>query len=240
MKKSRVSDQNSEDPEWIEYLNNFSSVYDACNYSSGVQAAIRRASHQLVEEGLLKNQYCPEILEVGAGTGEHLTYVRHPFDHYTVTDLDEKALIVAKNKVSEKILPKCIFDIQNACQLDYPDNSFDRLIATHVLEHLPEPHLVLKEWKRVVKPEGIISILIPTDPGVAWRLGRTLGPRRQAKKRGIAYDYIMAREHVNSCTNLVALLRHYFPTHRERWWPTRIPSVDINLFFVCQVLIRKD
>jgi phosphatidylethanolamine/phosphatidyl-N-methylethanolamine N-methyltransferase len=91
----------------------------------------------------------------------------------------------------------------------------------------------------VLKDGGTLSILIPTDPGMAWRLGRHLGPRRNAIAQGIAYDYVMAREHVNSCNNLVALLRHYFPRSRESWWPLRVPSIDLNLFFAFHAKVVK-
>jgi phosphatidylethanolamine/phosphatidyl-N-methylethanolamine N-methyltransferase len=95
--------------------------------------------------------------------------------------------------------------------LSYANNSFDSLIATHVLEHMYQPQLVLQEWRRVLKNGGVLSILIPTDPGMAWRLGRHFWPRKNVIAQGITYDYVMSREHVNSCNNLIALLRHYFP-----------------------------
>ncbi|MDP1679350.1 MAG: methyltransferase domain-containing protein [Candidatus Nitrotoga sp.] len=119
--------------------------------------------------------------------------------------------------------------------MSYVDNSFDRLIATHVLEHIYHPHLALKEWVRIIKDRGVLSILISTDPGVAWRIDRHLRPRKNAIAQGIAYDYIMAREHVNSCNNL----RHYFPERTEAWWPFPIPSIDLNLFFVSHTAVRK-
>jgi len=123
--------------------------------------------------------------------------------------------------------------------LSYDDNSFDRIIAAHVLEHIYYPHLVLKEWRRVVKDGGVISIVIPTDPGVAWRLGRHFGPRKNAISQGIDYDYIMAREHINSCNNLISLIQYYFTERKEAWWPFPIVSIDLNLFFVCHVVVNK-
>jgi len=129
--------------------------------------------------------------------------------------------------------------MQTGSHLDYSDNTFDRLLATHVLEHIYQPHLALKEWLRVIKPGGVLSILIPTDPGLAWRLGRHLGPRKQAMAKGIPYDYIMAREHVNSCHNLVALLRYYFSDAKEAWWPFPVPSIDLNLFFAFHAVVKK-
>lgn len=229
----------NEDQAWSDYRTKFADVYDESNYASSMQAMVMRASHRLTEKRFQKYDHFFKVLEIGAGTGEHIGFVRHGFDQYVLSDLDAKTLEVAKGKLGGKFGNKLLFETQSGEKLSYADNSFDRLIATHVLEHINQPHLAIKEWRRVVKNGGIISILIPTDPGIAWRLGRHLGPRRNAIAQGIAYDYIMAREHVNSCNNLIALLRHYFPERTESWWPFPIPSVDLNLFFVCHVVVRK-
>lgn len=228
-----------EDPAWTDYRAKFADIYDAANYSSPLQSYAMRASHRLTERRFTEHDFFSSVLEIGAGTGEHLAFVRHGFDRYVLTDVDARALEVCKGKFENSYGDKLLFETQTGNRLAYADSSFDRLIATHVLEHIHQPHLVLKEWCRVVKSGGVISILIPTDPGVAWRLGRHLGPRKKALAQGIAYDYVMAREHVNSCNNLVALMRHYFPESIEGWWPLQIASMDLNLFFVCHIAVRK-
>jgi phosphatidylethanolamine/phosphatidyl-N-methylethanolamine N-methyltransferase len=233
---SAISD---EDKAWTQYREKFSRVYDHANYSSPLQSFAMRASHQIAERFFDAKDHFSRVLEIGAGTGEHLPFVRHGFDEYTLTDLDPAALDVARGKLGALQPGKVKFEPQSASSLPYPDGTFDRLIAAHVLEHIYQPHLALKEWSRVLKDGGVMSVLIPTDPGVAWRLGRHLGPRRNAVAQGIAYDYVMAREHVNACNNLIAILRHYFRGSNETWWPTRIPSIDLNLFFAFNAVVRK-
>ena len=229
----------NEDQAWLDYRARFADVYDDANYSSPLQSAVMRASHRLTEKRFSERDHFSRVLEIGAGTGEHLAFVKHGFDQYVLTDLDPKTLEVAGSKLKQKYGGKLLLETQSGAGLSYADNSFDRLIATHVLEHINQPHLVLKEWSRVLKNGGMLSILIPTDPGMAWRLGRHLGPRKNAMAQGIAYDYVMAREHVNACNNLIALIRHYFPERTEGWWPFPIPSIDLNLFFVCHATVRK-
>jgi ubiquinone/menaquinone biosynthesis C-methylase UbiE len=230
----------NEDQAWTDYRRSFSAVYDESNYESPLQAAVMRASHRLVERKLEPQSNYPRVLEIGAGTGEHLPFVRHAFEEYTLSDSDPATLEVAKRKSeSDSRAHKLKFDLQDGSTLSYEDASFDRVVAVHVLEHIYQPHLAIKEWRRVLKRGGLLSILIPTDPGVAWRLGRHLGPRRNAIRRGIAYDYVMAREHVNSCNNLIAILRHYFPTREEAWWPMPLPSIDLNLFFSFNAVEEK-
>jgi len=228
-----------EDNAWIAYRQKFSEVYDDSNYSSPLQSFVMRASHRLVENRFDEKTNFGRVLEVGAGTGEHLAFVRHTFEEYILTDLDPKTLEVAERKVAVRHDDRVRFETQTGDCLSYPDNSFDRLVAVHVLEHIYKPHLAIKEWYRVLKHGGVLSILIPTDPGLAWRLGRHLGPRKNASTQGLAYDYIMAREHVNSCNNLIAFLRHYFPDAKEAWWPSPIPSIDLNLFFAFHATVNK-
>lgn len=229
----------NEDQAWLDFRAKFAEVYDESNYGSPLQSALMRASHRLVEKRFKECDHFSKVLEIGAGTGEHLSYVRHNFDRYYLTDRDKKTLEVAKRKSNPKLSDKLLFEIQDGERLSYADESFDRLIATHVLEHIYQPHLAIKEWARVVRDGGTLSVLIPTDPGIAWRMGRHLGPRKNAIAHGIAYDYVMAREHVNSCNNLIALLRHYFPDRSEAWWPLPVPSIDLNLFFAFHAVVKK-
>jgi phosphatidylethanolamine/phosphatidyl-N-methylethanolamine N-methyltransferase len=229
-----------EDIAWIEYRERFSELYDKANYSSPLQSYVMRQSHKLAEKEFDEKDNFDRVLEIGAGTGEHLAFVRHNFREYTLTDLDAKTLEIAKNKLADRHRGRVRFDTQIEKHLAYADDSFDRVIATHVLEHIYKPHIALKEWRRVIRNGGVLTVLIPTDPGLAWRLGRHLGPRKNAMSQGIAYDYVMAREHVNSCTNLISILRHYFPDSRESWWPLPIKSVDLNLFFAFNATMKKE
>jgi ubiquinone/menaquinone biosynthesis C-methylase UbiE len=226
-----------EDEAWLHYRRVFADIYDYANYTSPLQAWVMRASHRMTERPLAPTAYFENVIEIGAGTGEHFPHVRHRYGQYTLTDMDPKTLDVARQKIEAcpgVAAERVRYEVSDGGVARYADNSFDRLVATHVLEHIYQPHLALKEWRRIVKPGGMLSILIPTDPGMAWRFCRHLGPRRTYTKLGIAYDYMMAREHVNACNNLIALMRHYFPDRLERWWPTPIPSMDINLFFLFQ------
>jgi ubiquinone/menaquinone biosynthesis C-methylase UbiE len=220
-----------EDKAWLEHREKYPGMYDDANYSSPLQRFVMNASHKLTERAFGPADNFGKVLEIGAGTGVHLGFVRHRFQEYILSDMDHRMLAIAKAQIDAANGERVRFELQQGERLDFPDQSVDRLVATHVLEHIYRPHLAIKEWRRVIRHGGVLSILIPTDPGLAWRIGRRLGPRRHAEAQGIAYDYVMAREHVNSCYNLVAILRHYFPDAKESWWPFPIASVDMNLFF---------
>jgi len=228
-----------EDKAWLEYRTRFSELYDNSNYPSPLQSSIIPASYRLVEKPFDALNHPSLVLEIGADLDEHLSFVKHTFDKYILSDHDSKTLDVANNKINGKFESKVAFEIQTGNNLTYLKNTFDRLVAVHILEHIYQPHLVVKKWLRVLTTGGVQSFLIPTDPGLAWRLGWHLGPRKMAIKQGIAYGYVMVREHVNLCTNLIAILRHYFPDRKEGWWPFPMASTDLNLFFAFNTTVNK-
>lgn len=46
-------------------------------------------------------------------------------------------------------------------QIPFPDQSFDFVLSEHVLEHLGNPLGALREWMRVLKPNGTILLFLP-------------------------------------------------------------------------------
>ena len=204
------------DPSHADYLKRWTALYEMTNYGAGLSGYFLDKSHEWLERGFSAEMKFSRVLEVGAGTGVHLRHVRHRFDSYVLSDSSIDMLRQAqipKDRIGTVEI--CIADARNP---GFADNSFDRL---------------------VVKPGGIISLVLPCDPGLGWRLGRQLVARRKFDQSGIEYDYWMAREHINPINNLVALLQYYFPVIKETWAPMRIPSIDLNLFYLANVEVRK-
>lgn len=224
-----------DDPDFQAYRDQWFRQYDALNYGTNLSSRILLSTHRLIEKPFSPSDHFGRVLEVGAGTAIHLKFVRHRFDEYVITDLAGET--IDRAMANEWHDGKVRAERQDAARLTYPDHSFDRLIATHVLEHLYRPHEVLHEWNRVVRPGGVLSLILPCDPGLLWRVGRQFGPRRRARSAGLDYDYWMAREHVNPIQNLVCFIKYYFDDITEEWWPMRLPLPDLNLIYA--VTIRK-
>lgn len=222
------------DPSHEEYVRRWAELYESLNYNQGMAGYFLGKSHEWCERAFPAERHFARVLEVGAGTGVHVDYVQHGFDEYVMTDLNPPMLDRIRVPAGKG---RVVTAKEDASSLTFPDASFDRLIATHVLEHLPNPHAVLREWARVVRPGGVISMVLPCDPGMAWRLGRAVGSRGKFVRAGIAYDYWMAREHINPINNLVSFLHYYFDSIDEQWLPCRVPSMDFNLFYIAHVRV---
>lgn len=214
-----------------EYMDKWTKIYQNTNYNTGLVGYFLKKSHEWSEKKFNETVKFNKVLEVGAGSGIHINYVKHQFNEYYMTDLHDSFIVQAEDKINDKV----IFKIEDATKLSFKDNVFERVIAAHVLEHLQNPHEVLMEWSRVLKPGGILTIVLPCDPGLGWRLGRYCCARKNFIKQGIDYDYWMAREHINPINNLVSLVKTYFNEKEESWKPFNIPSMDLNLFYIVHI-----
>lgn len=50
--------------------------------------------------------------------------------------------------------------------LKLPDEAFDAVLCSHVLEHVPDDRLAMSELHRIVKPGGWVVVMVPLD---VWR-----------------------------------------------------------------------
>lgn len=68
----------------------------------------------------------------------------------------------------------CLADfLGDATTLPFRDNSLDYVVSSHVLEHVANPVAALAEWYRVLRPGGIIYLVVP-DRRYTWDHARPL------------------------------------------------------------------
>lgn len=107
-----------------------------------------------------------QVLDVGCGEGRHTlaAYLR-PGVTATGVDLNEQDLATARSRIADmdSFSPggAIAFMRADATQLPFPDASFDRVICSEVLEHVPNYLAVIEELVRVLKPGGKLCISVP-------------------------------------------------------------------------------
>lgn len=181
-----------------------------------------------------KSKY-QKILEVGAGSGQHLKYVEKNYTKYVMTDINPSLIFKNNSKSKEINIEYKVADVQS---LPFKQNSFDRVIATCLMHHLSDFEKALLEIKRVVKYEGLVSIYLSCDPGIMNRLLRKLLIIPKARKLGFNdYDLFIAREHRNHFQSIKTLIEHIFKGQaiQVRYYPFVIKSWSLNTFCIFQI-----
>lgn len=196
---------------------------------TGLNGILMRYCHRQLEEKIFNKKH-KNILEIGAGSEPHFKYLKNQNCKYTILE-------VLKDKNSKsKSFKKFKYVFYNGKKIPFKKNTFDRIILSHTLEHIPFPEMFLLDAYSKLKKGGMISISLPTDPGAMWRLGRFYNKIFKIKKTlkisSLEYDYMNSIEHINSIFSLLNIIRYRFKGKiSESFVPFKIKSPDINLFY---------
>jgi phosphatidylethanolamine/phosphatidyl-N-methylethanolamine N-methyltransferase len=206
--------------------------YNRINVTAVDDSLANRVLHNLIEKPF-KSNYRLEILEVGANRGEHLKFVHPDFARYVMTDI--RAIEGKLPNASECVESQ----IANVESLPFEDKSFDRVISTCLFHHLENPIVGFEELRRVTKENGKISILIPNDPGIVYRLLRAVTSLRNARKMNLyrEAELIHAIEHRNHYLQLETLLKWVYKNdHVEsRSFPFKWRNYNLNAITVFDI-----
>jgi ubiquinone/menaquinone biosynthesis C-methylase UbiE len=96
-------------------------------------------------------------------------------------------------------------------RIQYPEESFDVIYCSHVLEHVPDDRIAMREFRRVLRKDGWAVLLVPitvektfedptiTDPTERLRLFgqedcvRRYGPDYVERLREAGFDVFVTR-----------------------------------------------
>ena len=160
-----------------------------------------RINKIIKESGNIKNK---KILDIGCEAG------------YISSKLMKKGADVVGIDVCEPALKKYFTRTAKlpllaiAHKMPFKDNVFDNVIASEVIEHMPDINTVLVEIKRVLKPKGKIIITFPNE-----RLRRKIYPvvklfgiNTDVEKEVTLFDYSFA-DIVNKCKKHFRIKKKY-------------------------------
>ena len=165
-------------------------------------------------------------LELGAGIGGHIGFEDLSRQDYYCIELRQNMA----DAITERF--PTVRTTVGDCQefLPFENNSFDRVVVIHVLEHLPRLPDALDEVLRVLKPGGIFSVVLPCDPGLAYAVARKLSAERIFRRRyKVPYGWFIRREHINSPHEILSLLKDRFAVTDTTYFPLGLPVAGVNI-----------
>ena len=200
---------------WHEVLPRHYSIVDEFNHNYVVKAAPKEFTR---------------TLEIGAGTGEHLKYEHlddQQKENYFAVDIRENMIEKLRNQFPE------IHAVVGDCQMrmNFEDGYFDRILAIHVLEHLPNLPAAVREMHRLCdKNHGVLSIVIPCEGSLAYSIARRMSAQRIFEARyKQSYRWFIEREHINLPSEIFEELAPYFSLASSTYFPIPLKAEFCNL-----------
>jgi len=119
-------------------------------FSLGIFNIQRNYILKLVKFAARSTKPKQRILDAGAGSCQFKKYFKHA--NYESTDFEQIF------NQSHKKLHTFICDLKN---IPKNNNTYDAILNTEVLEHVPEPLVVLREFHRILKKDGKLYLTTP-------------------------------------------------------------------------------
>jgi SAM-dependent methyltransferase len=172
-----------------------------------------------------------KLLEIGCGSGRQLEFLRQLGWQVEGLDLDPAAVKVACAR-------GLTIHLGSLNEQNFPDQSFDAIVSSHVIEHVHDPVGLLRECRRILRPDGKLVIITPNiaswghawfrsnwlalDPPRHLHLFNPTSLRRAAEKAGLTVFNLITT--VREADGLFRASRDIQRTKRHVWgsrhpWP---------------------
>jgi len=165
------------------------------------------------------------FIDVGAGAGRHSYEALRRGADVTAYDLDEvelKGVAEMFGALAEagELPPGAVGRVQagNALELPYEDGHFDCVLASEILEHVPEDERAIAELVRVLAPGGMLAVTVPRwlPERICWALSDEYHANEGGHIRIYRADELQAKL---IRTGLVPTHRHHaHALHVPYWW----------------------
>jgi ubiquinone/menaquinone biosynthesis C-methylase UbiE len=105
------------------------------------------------------------VLDAGCGLGRHLRHLAR-MPELKIFGIDKNTWALTETAKSVAAMPDAqskdyLFSIADITKLPFADSSFDCVICSEVMEHIPDHEKALKELDRILKPQGTLAVSVP-------------------------------------------------------------------------------
>jgi 2-polyprenyl-3-methyl-5-hydroxy-6-metoxy-1,4-benzoquinol methylase len=107
-----------------------------------------------------------KLLDVGCGNGEFLATMKELGWDTVGVETDERAAEGARERFGLDVRTGTV-DV-----VAFPDDSFDAVSLSHVIEHVYDPVTLLSECRRILRPGGKLIVLTPNTRSLGHRIFR--------------------------------------------------------------------
>ena len=176
-----------------------------------------------------------KVIDVGAGAGRHSyeAYRRGAdviaFDQDAEELAEVDTMLQAMGQAGEApASAKAQVVVGDALALPYPDGAFDVVIASEILEHVPDDRGAIAELVRVLRPGGSLAITVPRwlPEKICWLLSDTYHANEGGHIRIYQADELRAK--VESRGVRFTGSHHAHALHSPYWWLKCAVGVDNN------------
>jgi SAM-dependent methyltransferase len=119
------------------------------------------------------------VLDLGCGFGRHAYEALRRGGRVVACDMSPAELVEVRKTFQVmheygELAPGTMATATcgDATRLPFPDGTFDRIIASEVMEHIPDDLAALDELTRVLRPGGVLAVTIPSwfPEVICWKL----------------------------------------------------------------------
>jgi ubiquinone/menaquinone biosynthesis C-methylase UbiE len=142
------------------------------------------------------------LLNVGGSAGIIDNFLADYFQEVVSIDIDEQAIEIASNTFRKDNLK---FQVGDALNMQFADNSFDIAVCSQVYEHVADPHKMIDEIFRVIVPGGVCYFAASNR--FVWHEPHYHLPLLSVVPRPLAHLYV----------RLMGRADHYHELHYTYW-----------------------
>jgi SAM-dependent methyltransferase len=102
-----------------------------------------------------------KILEIGCGSGAYTRELLERGTDVTATEVAPGPLAQARRNLGP-LAAEAHLRIEDAQRLSLPDDRFDKVLLSEVIEHVPDPDRAIAEAARVLRPGGLLVVSTPS------------------------------------------------------------------------------